>query len=125
MGRTDVPGSRPADAQAVAQRAGAGARRRDAVLRLLGLARRADALRLGTEGVLRALRTERPGCVFLARDAGKDARKRVVRALGRSRLDDRLFDGQTLATAFHRATLSVVSVHERGFVAGLEKLLSD
>jgi hypothetical protein len=63
--------------------------------------------------------------VFLARDAGRDVHKRVLRAVGKSRLDAETFDGETLATTLGRGSLSVVSVHEPGFVRGLEQLLSD
>lgn len=99
--------------------------RRSAVLGLLGLARRAGALRMGSGPVLRALQEESPGVVFLARDAGADLVGRVKRACGNSVVDDTLLGTADLADAFGRQRLSVVSVHERGFVSGLQSHLSD
>jgi ribosomal protein L7Ae-like RNA K-turn-binding protein len=96
-----------------------------AVLGLLGLARRAGALKLGATAVVRALREERPGMVFLARDAGQDLVGRLERARGGSELIADLFDAEELATSFGRERLSVVSVHETGFVDGLRRKLSD
>lgn len=99
--------------------------RRQAVLGLLGLARRAGALRLGAGPVLRALEEEAPGMVFLARDAGADLVARVQRSHGKSVVDDTLLGTADLAGAFGRDLLSVVSVHEKDFVSGLQRLLSD
>ena len=99
--------------------------RRRAVLGLLGLARRAGALRLGSGPVLRALQEEPPGLVFLARDAGADLAARVMRERGKSVVDDTLLGTTDLAEAFGRGRLSVVSVHEKGFVSGLQSHLSD
>jgi len=99
--------------------------RAGAVLRLLGLARRAGRLRLGSGPVLRALSHEGPGVVFLARDAGADLRRRVTRALGPSRLDDTTFVVEDLAAAFGRERLATVSVHDRDFVAGLMRYLGE
>ena len=99
--------------------------RADAVLRLLGLARRAGRLRLGAGPVLRALDQEGPGVVFLARDAGADVERRVRRDLGPSRLDDTTFVVEDLATAFGRERLATVSVHDRDFVAGLRRYLDE
>jgi ribosomal protein L7Ae-like RNA K-turn-binding protein len=95
-----------------------------AVVRLLGLARRAGALRLGATDVSKALRREPPGVVFLAADAGADLVGRVEAAIGRSRLE-RSFTGRELADAFGRERLSVVSVHESGFVRGILEQLVD
>lgn len=120
-GRSASTGQRSRTRDADGERAA----RTAAILRLLGLARRAGQLRLGAHDVLRALRVERRGCVFLARDAGRDVRKRVQRAAGTCRLDTETFDGRTLAAGLGRSSLSVVSVHEPGFVRGLEQLLSD
>ena len=97
--------------------------RKDAVLRLLGLALRAGALRLGSGPVMRAMESEPPGIVFVARDAGRNLRRNLHRVRGRSRIEETLFDGEDLARAFGRRRLAVVSVHETGFVAGLEKHL--
>ena len=94
-------------------------------MRLLGLARRAGALRMGAHDVLKALSRERPGVVFLARDAGGDLVKKVRRNAGASLLDEETFDVESLAAAFHRERLSVVSVHQTGFVKGIRELLSD
>ncbi len=99
--------------------------RREAVLALLGLARRAGALKLGAGPVLRALRTEGPGVVLLARDAGEDLAGKIERAKERSLVDRRLFAAADLAAAFGRERLSVVSVHEPGFVAGIRRRLSE
>ena len=99
--------------------------KKQSVLGLLGLARRAGALQLGSGPVVRALREESPGIVFLARDAGGDLVGRIERVLGSSHLDHRLLDGEDLARAFGRQRLSVVSVHDSGFVAGLMKHVSD
>lgn len=96
-----------------------------AVLRLLGLAHRAGALRLGAGPVIRAMETEPAGVVFLARDAGRNLVRNVRRVQGRSRVDDTLFDGEDLAQAFGRRRLALVSVHESGFVEGIEKHLSE
>ena len=99
--------------------------RRQAVLGLLGLARRAGALRLGAGPVLRALREEAPGLVFLAHDAGADLVSRVMRVRGKSTVEETLLGTADLAAAFGRDRLSVVSVHEKGFVSGLQRHLSD
>jgi ribosomal protein L7Ae-like RNA K-turn-binding protein len=94
------------------------------VLRLLGLAQRAGVLRVGANAVLRALREEKPGVVFLARDAGDGLAQRVARRLGESTLERTLLSSQELALAFGRERLAVVSVHDRGFVSGLRKQLA-
>lgn len=99
--------------------------RRQAILKLLGLARRAGALRMGATAVVRALREEPPGVVVLARDAGGDLAGKIEHAHGRSRVEAELFDAEELASRFGRERLSVVSVHEAGFVAGLERHLSE
>ena len=97
--------------------------RKDTVLRLLGLALKAGALRLGSGPVMRAMENEPPGIVFLARDAGGNLRRNLHRVRGQCRLEESLFEGEELAQAFGRRRLAVVSVHESGFVAGLEKHL--
>ncbi len=74
--------------------------------------------------VLRALREEKPGVVFLARDAGDGLAQRVARRLGESTLERTLLSSQELALAFGRERLAVVSVHDRGFVSGLRKQLA-
>lgn len=99
--------------------------RRRAVLGLLGLARRAGALRLGAGPVLRALGEEGPGVVFLAHDAGADLVARVQRARGQSVVEDTLLSTEDLARAFGRDRLSVVSVHEKDFVSGLRRHTTD
>lgn len=99
--------------------------RRRAILGLLGLARRAGALQLGSGPVLRALDEHDAGVVFLARDAGGDLGRKVRRAAGKQRVDDELFDAGQLAAAFGRQKLSVVSVHEPGFVSGLLGHMND
>jgi hypothetical protein len=99
--------------------------RAGAMLRLLGLARRAGRLHLGSGPVLRALGQEGPGIVFLARDAGADLRRRIERARGSSRLDDTTFVVDDLAAAFGRERLATVSVHDRDFVAGLRRYLDE
>lgn len=95
------------------------------VLKLLGLARRSGALRVGATAVTRAMREERPGVVFVARDAGQDLVGKLQRALDRSMLVADLFGADELAARFGRERLSVVSVHETGFVDGLKRHLSD
>ena len=97
---------------------------RRAVLGLLGLAHRAGALRLGAGPVLRALREEPPGLVFLARDAGSDIAARVERERGPNTVENTLLGTDDLAAAFGRRKLSVVSVHEKDFVSGLNRHLS-
>jgi len=92
---------------------------RESNLRLLGLAQRAGALKLGSGPVLRALNVEGRGVVFLASDAGGDIRKKIERALGPSRLDDASFRVEELAARFGRQRLSVVSVHDPSFVSGI------
>lgn len=99
--------------------------RKQAILKLLGLAQRAGALRLGATAVTRALREEPPGVVVLAVDAGEDLAGKIGRAHGRSRVVADLFDAEELAARFGRERLSVVSVHEAGFVDGLTRHLSE
>jgi ribosomal protein L7Ae-like RNA K-turn-binding protein len=98
---------------------------KQAILNLLGLAQRSGALRMGATAVSRAMREERPGVVFLARDAGQDLAGKLQRALDRSVLVADLFGADELAARFGRERLSVVSVHETGFVDGLKRYLSD
>jgi ribosomal protein L7Ae-like RNA K-turn-binding protein len=98
---------------------------RQAILRLLGLALRAGKLNLGSGPVLRALHQGQGGVVFLSRDAGTDLRAKIVRALGTARLDAESFGGDELAAAFGRRLLSVVSVCEPAFVAGVVKHLGN
>jgi len=98
---------------------------RSSVVGLLGLARRAGVLKVGSGPVLRALRDEDPGVVFLARDAGEDLVGKIQRARGKSIVDRSLLCGADLADAFGRERLSVVSVHDRNFVTGLRRQLSD
>jgi len=95
-----------------------------AVLRLLGLARRAGALHLGSGPVLRALAQEGPGMVFLARNAGADLVRKVERDAASHRVE-RIFDGRELAAAFGRDKLNVVSVHDPGFLKGIMDHLQD
>ncbi len=95
-----------------------------AALRLLGLARRAGKLYIGSGSVMRALSRERPGIVFVARDAGKDIVRRVTRSQGESTLDHQTFESGDLASAFGREKLAVVSIHDTQFVAGIRKALS-
>lgn len=97
----------------------------EAALRLLGLARKAGALHLGSGPVLRALGREKPGMVFLARDAGADLRRKIERQRGESMVDTGSFDAKTLADAFGREQLSVISVHDPNFVSGLRKALHE
>ncbi|HKI83147.1 MAG TPA: hypothetical protein VKA63_02325 [Candidatus Krumholzibacteria bacterium] len=96
---------------------------RQAILRLLGLALRAGKLNLGSGPVLRALHQGQGGVVFLSRDAGADLRAKIERDLGSARLDAESFGGDELAAAFGRRLLSVVSVCEPAFVAGVMKYL--
>lgn len=103
----------------------ADAERRRAVLGLMGLAQRAGKLQLGQGPVLRALREARPGVVLLARDAGDDLAGKIERERGSSTVDSTLLSADDLATAFGRRKLSVVSVHDPGFVSGLVRHLSE
>ena len=96
-----------------------------AVLRLLGLARRSGALQLGATSVLRCMKREPSGVVILARDAGSNLIRAVRRQRGDFWVDHALFAGEELAEAFGRDELSVVSVHDAGFVSGLKKLMSE
>ena len=98
---------------------------RQAILRLLGLALRAGKLNLGSGPVLRALQHGQGGVVFLSRDAGDDLRSKIERGLGSARLDAESFGGDELAAAFGRRLLSVVSVCEPAFVAGVIKHLGN
>lgn len=95
------------------------------ILKLLGLAQRSGALRMGATAVTRALREERPGVIVLARDAGQDLVGKLERAHDRSVLVADLFGADELAARFGRERLSVVSVHMTGFVAGLKRHLSN
>ncbi len=92
----------------------------EAVLRLLGLARRAGRLNLGSSEVMRALKKADGGLVFLARDAGSDLERKIRRNQGRCRLVHGFFGRDELAAAFGRSKLAVVSVHDPAFVAGIE-----
>jgi len=98
---------------------------KQSLLKLLGLAHRSGALRLGATAVTRALREEPPGVVFLARDAGQDLVGKLQRARGESLLVADLFLAAELADRFGRERLSVLSVHRAGFVDGLNRYLSD
>ena len=105
--------------------AGSADERTRAVLGLLGLARRAGALRMGAGPVLRALRHEGPGVVILAHDAGGDLTGKIERARGTSTVVSTLLGTDELADAFGRERLSVVSIHEPGFVSGLMRHLKE
>jgi ribosomal protein L7Ae-like RNA K-turn-binding protein len=94
------------------------------ILKLLGLAQRSGDLRMGARAVVRALREERPGVIILARDAGQDLVGKLERARDRSVLVADLFGADELAARFGRERLSVVSVHETGFINGLKRHLS-
>lgn len=94
-------------------------------MKLLGLAQRSGALRMGATAVTRAMREEAPGVIFLARDAGQDLVGKLERAHPGSLLVADLFDAAELADRFGRERLSVVSVHRAGFVEGLKRHLSD
>jgi ribosomal protein L7Ae-like RNA K-turn-binding protein len=93
-------------------------------LRLLGLAHRAGKLQLGASAVLRALSQERPGIVFLARDASPRLVGRIERAVGTSFLDRATFVTQELSQALGRERLAVVSIHDAGFVSGLREYVT-
>lgn len=76
---------------------------------LLGLARRAGAAVAGYEKVRAALAAGKTGLVLEARDAGSDARKRLVSAIG-ERTVLRVLDGAELAAAFGRDMFAHVGV---------------
>jgi len=96
---------------------------KEAVLRLLGLAHRAGKLMLGSTAVMRALRKNSSGVVFLAKDAGADLVRKIGKSRGRCRVEATIFRQEELAAAFGRRKLAVVSVHDPDFVAGIEKHL--
>jgi predicted RNA-binding protein YlxR (DUF448 family) len=79
------------------------------VIALLGLARRAGAAVAGYEKVRAALAGPKVALVLEARDAGTDARKRLVGAIG-SRTVLRMLDGAELAAAFGRDMFAHVAV---------------
>jgi len=97
----------------------------EAALRLLGLARRAGKLFVGSGPVMRALEHEKVGVVFIASDAGRDVRRKIERSHGESLVNDAAFAGEELAALCSREKVSVVSVHEPDFVKGIRNALAN
>jgi predicted RNA-binding protein YlxR (DUF448 family) len=90
------------------------------VIALLGLARRAGDAIAGYEKVRAALGSGRVALVLEARDAGTDARKRLVSAIG-ERPVLRMLDGAELASAFGRDVFAHVAVAGGRLAAGIER----
>lgn len=92
---------------------------------LLGLARRGGAAVAGYEKVRAALAQDREGAgraalVLEARDAGADARKRLVAAIG-TRTVLRVLEGAELASAFGRDMVAHVAVAGGRLAAEIER----
>lgn len=92
-------------------------------LEILGLARRAGRVELGTRAVREAGAEGRLLCVILAEDAGGNARGRLERVVGGDRVRLlRVSSRRRLGAALGREDLVTVGVTDEGFarlVAGL------
>jgi ribosomal protein L30E len=96
-----------------------GAPDKTALLRLLGLARRAGKLAVGADAVQRLVAKGRSPLVIVASDVGEGqaaryARLEPVRAIWADRVDR-----EDLSRAFGRGDLAVVALDDPGFLGGL------
>lgn len=100
------------------KQAGPGTEQDHRFLKLLGLARRAGALAVGTQAVRDALRRGELSAVVVAGDATENARRRMRGALGASGV--RVVTGGTrmgLGRAVGRSDVVVVGIRDRGLAA--------
>ena len=95
-------------------------------LEILGLARRAGRVALGTRAVREAGAEGRLRCVLLARDAGHNARDRLGKtATGEGVRVLRVSSRSTLAAALGRDDLVTVGVTDEGFARLVSELLPE
>ena len=92
------------------------------LLALLGLARRAGQLQVGWSAVEQVVHRGKEPLVILAVDMGPSQRARALRLEPvRGFVTDKV-TGAELAESLGREKLSIVSVCDPGFVAGIRKL---
>ena len=95
------------------------------LLGLLGLARRAGKLAVGTSAVERMVHEGRRPLLIIASDAGEGPRTRLLRlAPVRGVLAD-VVSRDDLAMALGRKELTVVAVGDPDFVHGIERLAGE
>lgn len=99
--------------------------RQQALLQLLGLARRAGKLAVGRSAVGEMVRRGRRPLIVLARDAGGALVQWAERLEPVAGVVADAVDRQQLAQAMGRAEVAVVAVDDRGFLRGLAKLGGD
>ncbi len=94
------------------------------VLRLIGLARRANNVQFGAEACEKAARKGRTKLLFIAADAGQSTRQRFTNLADEFNLAicDRL-TAEVLAKALGRGNVAVVSVNNEHFAAEMQRLL--
>ena len=95
------------------------------LLGLLGLARRAGKLAVGTSAVERMIHEGRRPLLIIASDAGEGPRARLLRLTPvRAVLAD-VVSRDDLAMALGRKELTVVAVSDPNFVQGIERLAGE
>ena len=96
--------------------------RSEKLLGLLGLARRANKLAIGSSAVDKMVHRGENPMIVLASDAGASLKSKVDRWDPIRGVVDGVVTTADLAQAFGRDKLAVVAVAESGFVKGIRKL---
>lgn len=97
----------------------------DEALSLLGLARRAGAVRIGAEATGVALRKGTARFVLLAGDASEVQKEKILRVLRHRDVPSYgIRSGDALGAALGEGPLTAVAVTDAGFAERLDRLLS-
>jgi ribosomal protein L7Ae-like RNA K-turn-binding protein len=91
----------------------------EALMKLLGLARRAGKLALGAEAVTRLVDRGKRPLVIVASDAGDGQAARYARLSPVRAVWNDVVDRAALAQALGRGDLAVVAIDDPGFLVGL------
>lgn len=96
--------------------------RADKLCGLLGLARRAGKLAVGSTAVERLVHQNSRTLVVLASDAGSALAGKVAHWDGLAGVLDDVLTGEEMARIFGREKLAIVAVADLGFVRGILKI---
>ena len=94
------------------------------LLGLLGLARRAGKLAVGTTAVRNMCNRGGKIMIIIARDVSPGQKSKLMRLTPPENIVDDLLDRADMATALGREDLTVVAVQDRDFLKGIRTLLT-
>jgi len=99
---------------------------RDKICMFLGLARKANVLVLGEEGVEKAICRKKTRLVVLASDASDNTKKGIVNMCERFRVSYRVFGmKEVIGEYLGKGNVAVIGVKNKGFAKRLVEMIDD